>query len=557
MGENISLSSDIWLSDMSNCIPKHALSRRRKKYHWQLIDYEAEGGLEGVLLNAGPETDAPDIVFPLNLSGWHSIYVGIWGRKLGEELDFKVKVRLKDDPCFVTFTREKPSYSTIEEGFWKHADLTGQHLVIGQQKSGYTASASLAYVRLTSLSDEEVERIHQDRIRKDTKRLIAANDSFSDLFRKRPTTKKEISEMVEPYRFTDFKKVFLEIGSGGWFFGRGRLYGEGVEDFPRVGDRFVAESIQILLSKGINPLKTAMEHAHSMGLEFHVSQRVELYTSPIFEESNDEFYGEHPEYRLIDRDGTEITGLSYAYPEVRKYFISLLKEAASYGADGAVVIYVRAPPIILYEKPLVEGFQKRYGIDPRTLDERDEKWLQYRASFITQFMRELRQGMDEVGEELGRRLETSAITLATGDENTFYGLDVDAWVKEGLIDNLIPYPCRGDKSEEEIDMGYYAKVTKGTGCKLYPNVMPRRMPAEEFRSKAQTYYQAGADGLFFWDTNVRHDTTAMWDAIRRLGHVDELEEWAKKEKREEMPRTTELLKLGGHTMRRYSPFRGG
>jgi len=552
------MSSEIWLTDMSRCVPKHALSAKRRRYHWQMIDYEAEGGLRGVMVSAGPETEAPDIIYPLDVKGWYGIYIGIWG--LGsenEEMKSMVKVRLKDDPCFTIFTREKPSFGTIEEGFWKYADLTGQHIIIGQQRSGFRASASLAYIRLVHLTEEEVKKIKRDQAREDVKRLIAANDAFSDLFNKRPTSKENIIEMVEPYRNTDFRKLFWEVGYGRTSLGSriGTLIGEECEDYPRTGDRYIAEGLQILTSKGIDPLQIAMEHAHSIGLEFHVSQRIEAFQmAPPWEEFfTTKFYREHTEFRLIDKDGTEITGLSYTYLEVREYYISVLKEAAEYGADGAVVIFVRGPPIILYEKPVVEGFEKKYGIDPREIAETDERWLSYKAGFITQFMREVRQAMDKVGKKLNKNLEVSAIIMATKEQNLFFGLDVEAWVKEELVDNLIPYPWDG----KDVDMIFFTKITKGSRCKVYPNIMPRRMPPEDFRRKALAYYEAGADGLFFWDTNARHDTTSMWETIRRLGHIEELKAQAKEKKPREEPRIIKLMKLGGYTMQKYSPYRGG
>lgn len=554
------MSPDTWLSDMSKCTPESALSPKRRKHHWQLIEYEAEE-VSGTMLSAGPETEAPDVIYPLHLQGWHTVYVGIWGMSLAAGVENMIEVRLTDDPCFTTFTREKPNLFTLEEGFWKHMDLTGQDLVIRHHRSGFPTTASLAYVRLTPLTDNEVKRIQEDRQNEESKKLIAANDGDSDLYMKRPTTREGLLARIEPYRNTDFKKIFWEIGYGSNALYRsihGKMLGEGIEDFPRVGDRYTAESIHILTTKGIDPLRTVMEHAHSMGLEFHVSQRIEQFcTPPPWEELySTDFYHKHPELRLVDRDGTEVAGLSYAHPEVRDFYVSALKDAASCGADGAAVIYARAPPFILYEKPLIDGFEAEYGMNPRALDEKDERWLMYRATFVTQFMREVRQAMDAVGKKLGRRLETSAITLASRKINLFYGLDVEAWVKEGLIDNLIPYPSNDGHSFDETDMHYYASVTKGTKCKLFPNLMPRRIPPGEFRKRALAYYDAGADGLFFWDTNFRHDTTSMWATIRRLGHVNELKALAASGKHEEEPRTMKLLKLGGYAMTGYSPYRG-
>jgi len=554
------MASDIWLSDMSRCVPVSSLSLGRRKHHWQLIEYEAEG-ISGKMISAGPETAAPDVTYPLHLRGWHALRVGIWGMSLAAGVENVIEVRLTDDPCFTTFTREKPSLFTLEEGLWRQADLSGQDLVIRHHKSGFPTTASLAYVRLTPLTDDEVRQIQEDRQSKGSKRLIAANDGDSDLYMKRPTTKEELVARIEPYRNTDFKKIFWEIGYGSTTLYRGthgKMLGEGIEDFPRIGDRYTAESLRILTAGGIDPLRTVIDYAHSMGLEFHVSQRIEQFaTPPPWEELySTDFYHEHPELRLVDKDRTEVVGLSYAYPEVRDFFVSALKEAASCGADGVAVIYARAPPLILYEKPLIEGFKVEHGIDPRSLDEKDDRWLTYRATFVTQFMREMRQAMDAVGERLGKRLETSAITLASRKINLSYGMDVEAWVKEGLIDNLIPYPSNDGHSFDETDMHYHASITRGTECKLYPNLMPRRIPPKEIRKRALAYYDSGADGLFFWDTNSRHDTTSMWATIRRLGHVDELRALVASAKEEEEPRTIELLKLGGYIMTGYSPYRG-
>ncbi len=66
-----------------------------------------------------------------------------------------------------------------------------------------------------------------------------------------------------------------------------------------------------------------------------------------------------------------------------------------------------------YEPPVVEGFKGKYGQDPRQLDERDPRWLSYRATFLTEFMREVREAMNEVAKEQKRSkpLEISAIVM--------------------------------------------------------------------------------------------------------------------------------------------------
>jgi hypothetical protein len=97
-------SAVIYLTDMSQCLPASALSTRRRKHYWQLLEYEAEH-LSGVMLSAGPETEAPQITVPLGLEGWHEIHLGLLWREASE---YWLKVKRTDDPCFIDVTITKP-----------------------------------------------------------------------------------------------------------------------------------------------------------------------------------------------------------------------------------------------------------------------------------------------------------------------------------------------------------------------------------------------------------------------------------------------------------------
>src|SRR5437867_4207663 len=118
---------------------------------------------------------------------------------------------------------------------------------------------------------------------------------------------------------------------------------------------------------------------------------------------------------------------------MRKAVLEILKETARYPVDGICVAYNRRPPFLEYEPPIVESFRSRYGLDPRKLEERDSRWLSHRATVMTQWMRELRQALDEVARErhLSKPLDLSAIVMGSEAENLYYGLDLAAWIREG------------------------------------------------------------------------------------------------------------------------------
>ena len=71
-------------------------------------------------------------------------------------------------------------------------------------------------------------------------------------------------------------------------------------------------------------------------------------------------------------------------------------------------------------------------------------------------------------------------------------------------------------------------LTKGSSCKVAPNIMPRHLPPEEFLRRAGGLYCVGVEHLFFWDcagAGGRANYRDMWSALRRLGHREEIAAW--------------------------------
>ena len=66
----------VYLTDMDRCTPSGSIGResaRGSVAGFRLRDR----GFDGVLLMAGPETEAPDIAYPLDVTGWHAVSIGI------------------------------------------------------------------------------------------------------------------------------------------------------------------------------------------------------------------------------------------------------------------------------------------------------------------------------------------------------------------------------------------------------------------------------------------------------------------------------------------------
>jgi len=197
--------------------------------------------------------------------------------------------------------------------------------------------------------------------------------------------------------------------------------------------------------------------------------------------------------------------------------------------------------------------RQRY-VDISRLSPPVQDWLRFRAQVLTEFMRELCGLLKQAG----KRRKISAVVFGNEVDNLFYGLDIEAWVKEGLVDIIIPYPWPGYSGTgyfSEIDLAFFTRITNGSACQVYPNVLPKQMEPGQYLKKALQYYDQGADGLAFWDTNARHPLLNQWQAVRELGHKDQLREWLENER---FRRKLLLLRrLGDYTMDRYHAHTGG
>jgi len=169
--------------------------------------------------------------------------------------------------------------------------------------------------------------------------------------------------------------------------------------------------------------------------------------------------------------------------------------------------------------------------------------------------------MKEVSHDHNRSkpLEVSAIVMSSESENHYQGMDLQLWVKEELVDTLIPYTSvegllsSADSWTNPQDAEFFLRLTRGSACKLALNLMPRQLPPEEYRRRALALYRAGLEHLCFWDSDQRNDFDPSWTALRRLGHKQELEAWARAGfPRSERP-NSQLRKLGDWDLSYVTP----
>lgn len=155
----------------------------------------------------------------------------------------------------------------------------------------------------------------------------------------------------------------------------------------------------------------------------------------------------------------------------------------------------------------------------------------------------MRKLLDDVQKAQGRKApyQLTASVVHTELDNKKYGLDVERWVKEGLIDKIGIFPAAfHTDTSKPVDVEWFSRITKGTKTEFYPLMIGWRLSSyKDAISEARKYYQAGANGLILGDPSAvgmysprppapgRHyqrSISTYWPLVSRMGHVESLEE---------------------------------
>jgi len=521
-------------ADMSQCLPAKNLSRSFEKDRWQLIDYETTEGLKGVMASARPDESCGQLTLDLDARGLYRIYLGIYKTKShyrGSSSYGQLEVKLSKD---AGFRRVGPEYKTVDEdgttkfgdddpdihkviteAYWKTAELTGQRLTFSQMPYPYNRPehaeiSNLSYVRLEPLSEEE-KRLWQEAQPRDESRklaLISCTGQYTGHTRGtytfHPTSKQWFKDEFEPYINSDFRIFIFEA-----------LRGNSCVFKTKIGD--IGRKDNHWQDNWVDPLAEFTQLAHDNGMKIFAGMRFigvqyPMNRAPI---AWARYYWKHPEWTKRNREGVRLTNWSLAFPEVRKYWLSLLREVLDCGIDGIQLHLNRSEPYVFYEEPVVRSFEKKYGEDPRKLSVEDPRWVAHSAGYLTQYIREVRKLVDE---KPGRQLGVTISGRKNGqpahyEENH---CDVETWLREGMVNYIMATPY--------LDASLLKKWRSigGLGVHLWPDLMPRAQSAASYARAAKKYYEAGADGLCLWDGERRTARISEWAAVQRLGHAGQL-----------------------------------
>jgi hypothetical protein len=216
-----------------------------------------------------------------------------------------------------------------------------------------------------------------------------------------------------------------------------------------------------------------------------------------------EFFSKHPEL-LIGDDGARgwpkpLANVlrffqDFAHEEVRALRRDLAVEACErYDVDGFLFDFMRSP-----------GYFKKGEED-------------LGAPLMSELITETQATLDRIGSERGRPIGFATRVPSTIRGSERLGLDVRGWVRDGLIDIIVPSCLFGQDTEEDIDE--WVDLVAGTDTLLYPAIEGGYLPGhtgslqrwylrppimtpmsvEMIRAIATRHLAKGADGLYVFN----------------------------------------------------------
>lgn len=546
------MSKEIVFTDMAAIAEeKELLSEEISDSTWQVVEYETEPYSGRLILSTARGRIKP-LHLTLGLFGWYRIYVAF----VNIDRPF-INLQLDGDVSYTTVAgtmRYVPwqSWETVEEIFFKCAELKGGRLAVTHPEGYKNQVSSLLWIRCVPMEEREVAAYQKSRERGPYKIHAHIDTDFMGLDNMK--TPRDALNRIHPLAGTDVTMLSQEIS-----FAREMMTDESAERYvPRIPankDRNRTFTENTKLCDTIYPMM--IEYAREQDIRLHAAMRMQMANfafpadMPAFRMP---FADAHPEWYVKTRDGRTVKVLSYAYPEVRAYRIAELERAYRLGFPGLTLIFIRGITVGFEEPILQRVAEKHPGVDGRRLPASDERLNSSWCEAMTAFMRELRARLDAIAEEEGReRCNLHVISHYTLSHDRQVGLDIEGWAKEGLIDGVTV----GMMAHEErlsgilgedglIDIEKYTAesrrefmvkrlfemnldlmlqgvkeheaLARDTGIETYYSVNWEGCDPTVYAREARAIYEAGATGIHLWDTNGRTIDPPGWEVTSKLGH---------------------------------------
>ena len=303
----------------------------------------------------------------------------------------------------------------------------------------------------------------------------------------------------------------------------GELWGHNVHKWPHIVFRRAHQNARALIAEGYDPLQIICDRAHAKNLLLYPTLLVQQGRRGRSEDvrcSDFRFENTHLEIGAagdLSDDFGGLTQLDFKHQEVRDERFALIAETL--------------------ERYPVDGFELQldYG-----LHYFHPKQVQAGLEIMTSWIAQVHQAVRASGgdRELAIRVPGSIEGCLS------IGLDVREWIRQGIVDVLIPQTLSGPELlNHNADFRPFVDAAKDSECRvnaaLQSHVDSDRLAEatiEMIRGAACNYWAQGIDGLYLahWFGNWPYDA-AFYEKLRELPHPEVM---APKDKFYYVPTTT-------------------
>ena len=285
---------------------------------------------------------------------------------------------------------------------------------------------------------------------------------------------------------------------------------------------------QLLTVEGKDPLAMAVEGCRRNGMEIFASLRMNDVHHGADPDSAalgwlvSPFWREHPEYRAKGWERTKTDGPVTTYPEYRKErwdWRVWVAYSFEHEAIRQRVLDVVADVVERYD---VDGFDLDFSRTPPFFDRGRGYECRHH---MTDVLRRARAILDKASKKRGKSLKLSAACRQTIAESETEGLDIRAWVEEGLVDILMP--CQKCGAGTDLVIEEFVSLAEGTKTEICPNLDNVARPgvtaniyvtSPVVRAAALRFLKGGADGMQFFNFFISNEpghfsTQLFWEGL--------------------------------------------
>ena len=320
-------------------------------------------------------------------------------------------------------------------------------------------------------------------------RIISNDDGWIMSNMNRAVTAETIKElMVDTYEGSPIDAVSWCVGNAEVYQFEtevGEREGDGFEVFEHDPHYWAKRNLQDLIETCGGPLTEINRQFDEAGIDVFPSMRMNSHYDIPFDSPNyGNFRRQHRDW-LIGRPDEYIPaptiehaisrGIDYKFPGVRNHLLAVIFELIErFGVAGVELDYFRHPAFFRVE----EAYANRY--------------------LMTDFIQRIRSRLDEVGEKQGRHLDLLVRVPPTLYDSARIGLDVERWMKEGLVDIVA---AGGGFIPFEQPIREFVQAADGTDCQILGSFEALRWALDEevLRALAARFWDAGVDGFYLFN----------------------------------------------------------